>query len=225
MMGMNRQPEFNLHADHCRSRFPLFFKIGNRFRNRRMKFFLEKFHVQGDERILDAGGEPYFWLPFSHLRHITVLNIHPGAESERIHSVAYAGHEFPFRDDEFDIVFSNSVIEHVGHREGFAAEIARCGRGYFVQTPSFWFPFEPHAHIPLFQFLPLFLKRILYRIHPRSLYPLPELLSLRLLTKSEMKHLFPGARIVTERWLLWPKSYYAVRVPTPPAGHASPALP
>jgi hypothetical protein len=210
---MKHKPESNLHIDHCSTRFPLFFKIGNRFRNRRMCYFFEKFHVCGDETILDVGGEPYFWLPFPHLRHVTILSIHPTAANESIRSLTYSGNDFPFGAGEFDIVFSNSVIEHVAKRESFAAEIARCGRGYFVQTPSFWFPFEPHAHIPLFQFMPAFFKRLLHRMHSRSLYPLPELLSLKLLTKGEMKRLFPGARIVTERWLLWPKGYYAIRVP------------
>ena len=210
---MTHKPEVNLHIDHCPARFPLFYKIGNHFRNKRMQFFFETFRIRGDESILDAGGEAYFWQPFPHMSHVTILNIQPTAGNERIRSVIYSGNDFPFAAGVFDIVFSNSVIEHADNREYFASEIARCGKGFFVQAPSFWFPFEPHAHIPLFHFLPAFLKRLLFRIHPRSLYPLPELLSLKLPTKNEMKRLFPEARIVTERWLLWPKSYYAVRVP------------
>lgn len=52
-----------------------------------------------------------------------------------------------FQDNEFDAVFSNSVIEHVGDYEAqrqMANEIMRVGKRYFVQTPNFYFPIEPH---------------------------------------------------------------------------------
>jgi 2-polyprenyl-3-methyl-5-hydroxy-6-metoxy-1,4-benzoquinol methylase len=57
----------------------------------------------------------------------------------------------------FDIVFSNSVIEHVGDAESqqqFAHEIARVGRAYWVQTPNRRFPVEPHLLTPFLHFLP-----------------------------------------------------------------------
>ena len=60
-------------------------------------------------------------------------------------------------DGAFDVVFSNSVIEHVETYENqrrMAAEIRRVGRRYFVQTPNRHFPLEPHFLVPGFQLLP-----------------------------------------------------------------------
>ena len=51
---------------------------------------------------------------------------------------ADAADGLPFADDEFDLVYCSSVIEHVppARRAAFAAELRRVGRGWFVQTPA-----------------------------------------------------------------------------------------
>ena len=67
------------------------------------------------------------------------------------------GRALPFRDEAFDVVFSNSVIEHVGDaasQRRFAREVARVGRAYWVQTPNRWFPVEQHLLTPLVHWLP-----------------------------------------------------------------------
>jgi len=48
-------------------------------------------------------------------------------------------------------------------------------------------------------------------VYPKSNYPIEELLSIRLLTKKELKYLFPDATIITERMFLLPKSYYVFK--------------
>ena len=63
----------------------------------------------------------------------------------------------PFADGEFDIVFSNAVIEHVGGREQqrrFVEESLRVARRAFVTTPNRWFPVEVHTRLPLVHWLP-----------------------------------------------------------------------
>jgi ubiquinone/menaquinone biosynthesis C-methylase UbiE len=58
-----------------------------------------------------------------------------------------------FEDHQFDIVFSNSTIEHVGSiddQRAMAREIVRVGRKYYVQTPNRYFPIEPHFVFPFF---------------------------------------------------------------------------
>ncbi len=93
----------------------------------------------------------------------------------------------------------------------FSLEIQRVGKRYFLQTPSFWFPYEPHAMILFYQFFSANIKMLLNKTFHRSPYPIEELLSVRLLTKKELKYLFPNDRIITERMFLLPKSYFIVK--------------
>jgi SAM-dependent methyltransferase len=57
----------------------------------------------------------------------------------------------PFAHQEFDIVYSNAVLEHVGgasHRMRFVAEARRVGSAIFFSAPNRWFPLEHHTAIP-----------------------------------------------------------------------------
>jgi hypothetical protein len=163
-------------------------------------------------------------LPDPERYHVTLLNLEPRPlpEGTRGFSVV-AGNalSLDFPDNAFDVVFSNSVIEHVGswHNQGvMAGEVRRVGRSYFVQTPAFWFPLEPHSRIPGFQFLPRSLRAALiysFNIHyfPRkSTYRgcLEVADSTLLLTYGRFRALFPGATIHTERLFGLVKSYVAL---------------
>lgn len=106
--------------------------------------------------------------------------------------------DLPFADDEFEIAFSNSVIEHVvdpEDRARYAAEVRRVARRYFVQTPNRGFPIEPHSLLPLVHLLPPRLGRRLWRLGV-STDPYE---SARLLGARELRRLFPDAAIVRER--------------------------
>jgi SAM-dependent methyltransferase len=68
------------------------------------------------------------------------------------------GRRLPFADGEFDVGFSNAVIEHVdGGRDGqrrFAHELSRVARRVFVTTPNRFFPIEVHTLLPFAHWLP-----------------------------------------------------------------------
>ena len=119
-------------------------------------------------KILDVGGTISFWKNLGFLNEevkdveITLLNV-KFIETSSTHPkikqvVGNATNMANFQSNEFDIVFSNSVIEHVGDYEQqrqMATEVMRVGKKYFVQTPNLFFPIEPHFVFPLFQFMPI----------------------------------------------------------------------
>ena len=75
----------------------------------------------------------------------------------------------PFRDAEFDVVYSNAVVEHVGSRSDqacFLMEAARVGRRVFIVVPNRLFPVEHHTGLPLIHYLPLSVFRGALRISP-----------------------------------------------------------
>jgi hypothetical protein len=142
--------------------------------------------------------------------------------------VAADGCALPFRDGAFDIVFSNSVIEHVGGRasqEQFAREAARVGRGYWIQTPNRWFPVEQHLLTPFLHWLPKAWQRAITpratlwgawaRVTPdrREFYLSHFLNDVRLLGAGDLRRLFPGATLLRERALGVCKSLIACRKP------------
>jgi hypothetical protein len=67
------------------------------------------------------------------------------------------GRDLPFVDDEFDIAFSNAVVEHVGGEDAqraFIAELCRVASRVFVTTPNRWFPVDVHTLLPAVHWLP-----------------------------------------------------------------------
>jgi SAM-dependent methyltransferase len=76
----------------------------------------------------------------------------------QVRTVRADGRELPFADGEFDVAFSNAVVEHVaGGREGqraFIRELCRVAKRVFVTTPNRWFPLDPHTLLPLVHWLP-----------------------------------------------------------------------
>ena len=127
-----------------------------------------------------------------------------------------------YADQSFDIVFSNSVIEHVGsfaEQRRMACEIERVGKRYFVQTPNKFFPIEPHYHLPFFQFLPLSIKSWLHErfaLGWAERADSPETAniqarSVNLLSKRQVRELFPNTQIIEEKFLGLTKSYIAIK--------------
>ena len=210
------------------------------FRRRRMRRFEERFGVTAATRILDIGGTAYNWRFLRARPQVTLVNLPrdvapPPAPNLRF--VVGDGCRLPFRDHCFDIVFSNSVIEHVGdagRQRAFAREVVRVGRRYWIQTPDRRFPVEPHLFTPLLHFLPRRWQRWVARrftVWALLVRPSPDrwkfyidhyLNEIRLLDAAALRRLFPGARLRRERLCGWSKSLIAEKVTpgrgTPPPG-------
>jgi len=198
-----------------------------KFRQQRFKLFLDMFKPTDQTKILDVGGTVYDWAGCSSLAsRVTVVNVAQAGLPPKTHPCfAYVvgdGRNLPFADQSFDIVYSNSVIEHLGsyvNQAEFAAELLRVGRGVFVETPNRWFPIEPHFVTVFFHYLPKRLQRFfLPHFSLRAIFrsgdnvtPMQLLEELRLLSFKEMKLLFPGCTIHRERLLGLTKSLIAIR--------------
>ena len=125
-----------------------------------------------------------------------------------------------FDNQSFDIVFSNSVIEHVGNfdrQRQMAKEIRRIGKRYWVQTPYKHFPIEPHFVFPFFQYLPYPLRIFAAQHWPFSFAkrqkrdPRSDVNSIWLLNNLQMVALFEDAAIHREKLLGITKSLIAYK--------------
>lgn len=198
-------------------------------RRKRFGLFLDLILTLGRSplTILDVGGREEFWevVGFTDTPHrIILLNLfappvrHPNFTS----MVGDARRLEGFEDRSVDVVFSNSVIEHLGtyaDQQRMAAEVRRVGKTYFVQTPSYFFPIEPHFLCPFFHWLPFEARLQLIRRFslgnitrkPSRELAMQTLSEFRLLRRAEMRTLFPDAAIHAERLLGLTKSYVAVK--------------
>jgi hypothetical protein len=184
---------------------------------------------RGSCRILDLGGDADYWqfdLPASGVE-IWLLNIEARQPSTdpRFHVVQGDARDVrEFDDLSFDFVHSNSLIEHVGRwadMKRVAAEIRRLAPAYYVQTPNFWFPLDPHSNAPMMHWLPPPLQRRLVSSKARGFYAKASSLDqamqivegTSMLDRAQFAELFPDAEILTENVLFLPKSLIAIRAP------------
>lgn len=154
-------------------------RISMRARHKMFDFFTRTMCPQKKMRVLDVGvtsdtkhtESNYFEKLYPFPAQITCVGTEDGSHlEEEFPGLRYlrvnSGEPLPFETDEFDIVFSNAVIEHVGSRKAqaqFASEICRVGKRFFITTPNRWFPIEHHTGIPLLHFLPATVFRALIR--------------------------------------------------------------
>lgn len=203
--------------------------LGAKFRNRRLQdfegLFFQNFSPDQPLRILDVGGTGYFWenssLPKLKQVEIVLLNLHEEEINHpTIRSVKGDAVAMPeFGDKSFDLVFSNSVIEHVytlENQKKMADEIMRVGNKYFIQTPNRRFPVEAHYALPYAQYMPK--KFIYFLLTETKISRLnkwkPEdaqqyLNEIRLLDEEQLQQLFPQAHIYKEKLLGLVKSFAA----------------
>lgn len=200
----------------------------NRMRSKRMAVFDSLVvSLPRPLRILDIGGTTHFWERRGWADRpdvmITVVNLAAEVSTHpTIVSVAGDARDLKeFASMSFDVVFSNSVIEHVGdfgQQLRMANEVKRLAPKYWVQTPNYWFPIEPHFLFPGWQWLPedirvaMLMRRAFGwngkcpdREKAREVVRHAQLLSRR-----DLKKMFPDARLVPERFFGLVKSWVAV---------------
>lgn len=205
----------------------------SRFRRRRLARFLTLVDGvlarQPTCRILDIGGTVAYWADLADLwrgRDIRFQLLNLASESvddPRFTSIAGDARNLDaFADQSVDIIHSNSVIEHVGRwsdMKAMASEVHRVGRHYFVQTPAFGFPIEPHFRFPFFHWLPEAVRVRLVMSRACGYYPrarsvdeaMHYIEDATILDSRRFHRLFPEAEIVRERVGPLTKSFVAIR--------------
>ncbi len=204
--------------------------FGAKARLKRWELFRQTFPKVEDMNLLDLGGTAETWHRSPvRPRKVTVLNLLEPGESDGDSILAIKGDACVATaalakanaDANFDIVFSNSLIEHVGghaRRIELAAEIHQLAPRHWVQTPYRYFPLEPHWLFPGMQFMPV-AARVKVAKHWPLVHTRPSsidearngVLWTELLSVTEMRGYFPTSTILREQALGMAKSLIAVR--------------
>ena len=208
----------------------------NRFRarrGRRLRRQIEALaeHLGRDIVVLDIGGRPDYWanVGLGRIARIELVNSSAkelareagdggaGAAEIFVRKVGDARDLSDYADGSVDLVHSNSVIEHVGgwaDMRAMAAEMMRVGRAGWMQTPAWEFPVEPHFRAPFLHWfgdplrarmLGLSVKRGNRRQDMATRRRRVE--GIHLLSRGDVRLLFPGRSIEAERVALLPKSH------------------
>ncbi len=197
----------------------------NRMRINRQQLFLSLVDKINKSNItcLDVGGTAIYWEMVGYDKKnmcITLLNQKKVEVNNKkfVSKIGDARSMPEFATDSFDVVFSNSVIEHVGDYNDqikMAKEIERVGKSYFIQTPNLYFPIEPHYLFPGFQFLPFKAKAFLIRHFNLGWYKKTKnkkrsheiANEIKLLSRKKLLNLFPQGKLYEEKIFGLTKSF------------------
>jgi len=180
-------------------------RVSARSRRRKLALFLEVMRPTAETTIVDVGvsdggyGEDmlgtanffealYPWperIVAVSTQHLTVFQ----EAFPQVTAVRADGRELPFEDGQFDVGFSNAVVEHLpdlDSQRAFVSELCRVSRRVFLTTPNRWFPLDTHTLVPLAHWLPDDRRDRVYRLLGRQ-----EGLGLRLLSADALRGLFP----------------------------------
>ena len=147
-------------------------RVSMRSREHKLRLFLDLLAPGPETTVVDVGvtdapfgdgsTDNFFEALYPWPERITAVG-HTGldrfeAAFPSVTAVRADGRSLPFADAEFDVGFSNAVVEHVaGGRDGqraFVHELCRVARRVFVTTPNRWFPLEVHTLLPFVHWLP-----------------------------------------------------------------------
>ena len=199
--------------------------LAARARRRRWDLLLHHFPDLKDMRVLDLGGYARGWVDVTpRPRQIVTLNIdvdddEPPAGVEVVRGDACAP-PAGLLSRTFDLVYSNSLIEHVGghaRRQQLGDVVRALAPAHWIQTPYRYFPVEAHYLFPGFQFLPVRARAELAHRWPISTArsnrsdAVGDVLNTEFLSRTEMRHYFPTSEILNERFIGFTKSLIAVR--------------
>ena len=202
----------------------IFFKkflttFSNRQRRIRGALFMRIMCPREGTRVLDLGGQPEIWDFTDVPLRITCLNL-PGiarATYSSHHEITYVEGDAcnmpDYSPGDFDLIFSNSVIEHVGNpenRQRFFSEIIRLSDRYWIQTPNKAFPIEAHCGMPFWWYYPQSLRDYFVRAWRAKLPAWTEMVEgTTFITTEELRRSLPGCVITRELFIGLPKSTIA----------------
>jgi len=201
--------------------------IFDRQRDRMYQRFVDAFPPRPERRLVNIGVNGSYDRPERHFLEsrypypgqITAC----GLESAELFRACFPrtryqqivrGEPLPFADGEFDLAFSNAVVEHVGDRAAqrrFLGEVLRVARSAFVTTPNRWYPVELHTLLPLIHYLPTPLYRDAYRRLGFEFFSREA--NLNLLDRDALRALLPpglDAEILDHRFLGLPANLFLV---------------
>jgi hypothetical protein len=186
---------------------PFASRVSYHVRQKMFRLFMASMCPRPETRVLDVGvtsdeqhkESNYFEQFYPYPHNITcvgtedgshLIDRYPGLRYQQVRPME----PLPFGDGEFDVVFSNAVVEHVGSRADqriFVGELCRVARAFFITTPNRWFPLEHHTGLPLLHYLPASVFRSVIR-DTRYRHWASEA-NLNILTAAELSGLFPAS--------------------------------
>jgi len=192
-------------------------KISNHAREKMYTRFMRFAQPTPEDLVLDVGVTPYNEFPNNYFEklypwtaNLTMCSVEDASHLEQ----EFPGSRFvrnepgkplPFRDAQFDIVFCNAVLEHVGGTDVggqafFLDELIRIGKKIFLTTPNRWYPIEFHTVLPLVHWLPQPLHQRILRLLGMDFYAQTDNLSL--LSAGKLKRMMNSVKYENLTWTI-----------------------
>ena len=203
---MDRQPVYSEAEPGVLARVAEPF--AQRARRKRFLAYHEALSPRAEDRILDIGCGSAGLAGFEPAADVTGLDAEEQPDYPGRRFVRGDARQLPFETGEFDIAYSNSLVEHLPpeDRKAFAREVRRVAARYWIQTPNKHFPVEPHVLLPAYHWMPRAAQRRLWSIGRLE----GDYEPIHLLDEAELGDLFPDATILRERFGGLTKSLIAV---------------